>query len=189
MKKDQDKKMLELCVQDIAGNGWKDFSFVRVSENNDIPLSQFYDQFQNRSDIPQAVIRHVDHEMLEELEGEAFEGATPREILFEILMTRFEVAASYKPFIRTLWQEWPADMFSAFMVASQGVGSMGWILDRAGLNGTGLKGIMRLQGLTILYLWTVKEWLDDDSEDMGKTMASLDQGLDRIERIAKAMKL
>lgn len=183
------EKLLDACVKNITAIGWKDFNFSRVAEETNIPVSKFYDVFESRSVIPQAVIRKIDHDMLLELEGETFEDSSTRDVLFEIIMSRLEVAAPYKRFIGVLWREWPADMFSALMAATQGVGSMGWILDRAGLNTSGLGGVMRLQGLTILYLLTVKTWLEDDSEDMGKTMSFLDQGLGRVERIAKALNL
>ncbi len=186
MKKDE---LLKACVESISTMGWKDFNFAHVAEEAKIPVSKLYDVFESRSAIPQAVIRKIDHDMLLELDGEIFEESSTRDILFEIIMTRLEVATPYKRFIEVLWKEWPADMFSALMAATQGVGSMGWILDRAGLNTSGLGGVMRLQGLTILYLLTVKTWLEDDSEDMEKTMSFLDQGLGRVERIAKAMNL
>lgn len=186
MKED---KLLDICVHDIEAKGWKHFSFTRVAETTKTPVSKLYDRFQCRSQVPQEVIKRVNHGMLEELEGEAFEEATAREVIFEILLTRLEVATPYKNFIRVLWKEWPADVLSALMVASQGVGSMGWVLDRAGLNTTGIGGLLRLQGLIGLYLWTVKEWLNDETEDMSKTMATLDQGLERVERIAKSLNL
>lgn len=179
--------MLQSCVDAIVERGWKDFSFAGVARKVGRPVSDFQAAFPTPSHIPQAVIARINHDMLDGVEGEDFTAVTPREALFEILMARFEAAEDYKDFIRVLWREWPSDMLSALLIASKGAGSMAWVLDRAGLSGTGLSGMMRIQGLTILYLYTVKVWLDDDTPDLSKTMASLDQGLGRLERIAKAL--
>ncbi len=185
---DQDA-LLQSCVYAIVAKGWKDFSFADVAHQVGRPVSDFQSAFPTPVHIPQAVIARIDHDMLDAVEGEDFTEVTPREALFEILMARFEAAEEYKDFIRVLWREWPSDMLSALLIASKGAGSMAWVLDRAGLKGAGLSGMMRIQGLTILYLYTVKVWLDDDTPDLSRTMASLDQGLGRLERIAKALSL
>jgi len=184
MSRDQ---MLEACVEAIVEKGWKGFSLTDVARQMGRPVSELQREFPTVSDIPQAVITQIDGDMLDAVEGEDFKAVSPREALFEILMARFEAAEHYKDFIRVLWRDWPSDMLSALLIASKGVGSMAWVLDRAGLGGTGLSGMMRIQGLTLLYLYTVKVWLDDDTADLSKTMAALDQGLGRLERIAKAL--
>ena len=59
---------------------------------------------------------------------------------------------------------------------------MALTLEAAGLGASGLHGLVRVQGLTLIYLDTLRVWLDDDSEDMGKTMATLDRRLGQADR-------
>jgi hypothetical protein len=59
--------------------------------------------------------------------------------------------------------------------------SMSWMLDAAGIDTGGVKGLMKIAGLTAVYLDTLRAWKDDDSEDMAKTMAALDRNLARAE--------
>jgi len=62
---------------------------------------------------------------------------------------------------------------------------MGWMADAAGVETGGIKGVAKIAGLTALYLKALWVWRDDDSTDMAKTMASLDQSLGRAERWAE----
>jgi hypothetical protein len=41
--------------------------------------------------------------------------------------------------------------------------------------------------LTALYLYTVRTWIEDDSEDMAKTMAALDKNLERAEGVINSL--
>ena len=66
---------------------------------------------------------------------------------------------------------------------------MTWMLEAAGLQTTGLKGAVRVAGLSGLYIKTLWVWRDDDSPDMAKTMAALDKNLTRAERMASTFGL
>ena len=59
---------------------------------------------------------------------------------------------------------------------------MGWLLQGAGIESHGLKGRLRAKGLLAVWLWTVRAWQRDLSEDLSATMAALDQALNRAEQ-------
>ncbi|MEO1544417.1 MAG: hypothetical protein AAFR75_10425, partial [Pseudomonadota bacterium] len=63
--------------------------------------------------------------------------------------------------------------------------SQSWMLQAAGIGTEGLKGSIRVAGLTSLYGSIVKTWLDDDDPGMAKTMAVLDRRLRRGEQTMK----
>ncbi len=65
--------------------------------------------------------------------------------------------------------------------------SMVWMLEAAALDSAGLRGAVRVRGLGLLYLSVLRVWLDDDSEDLSRTMAALDKRLKRIDRLLGAM--
>jgi len=66
---------------------------------------------------------------------------------------------------------------------------MAWMLEAAGLGAGGLAGLARAKGLTAVWLATIRAWADDDSVDLGPTMAALDRALDRAEQVARALRL
>ena len=48
------------------------------------------------------------------------------------------------------------------------------MLETARVGSDGLKGAIRIKGLTAIYLITLRTWLQDESADMARTMAALD---------------
>ena len=61
-------------------------------------------------------------------------------------------------------------------------GSMAWMLEAAGVPATGWRGTLRVQGLTAVWLYTLRAWLADESADLSGTMAALDRALGRAEQ-------
>jgi hypothetical protein len=61
---------------------------------------------------------------------------------------------------------------------------MSWVLEAAGMDTSGIKGAIRVAGLGGIYLNVLRTWMEDDSADLGRTMAALDKNLSRAEQIA-----
>jgi hypothetical protein len=59
------------------------------------------------------------------------------------------------------------------------VGSMQWMLSAADINAAGPKGVLRGQGLALLYASVLRTWLEDDDPGLARTMAALDRALSR----------
>ena len=110
---------------------------------------------------------------------EAMEGEPVRDRLFDLIMRRLDELRPHKRAIRSMLSDVPRDPVSVLCVAPHLMQSMAWMLEAAGVRTDGLRGIARVQGLTAIYLRVLRTWLDDDSEDQGKTMAQLDRLLRR----------
>jgi len=65
------------------------------------------------------------------------------------------------------------------MLGAATAGSMAWLLEAAGIPAGGVRGNLRVQGLTAAWLYVMRAWQSDESEDLGGTMAALDRALDR----------
>jgi len=176
------EKVFNACLSTIEKEGWKGFSFAKASDESEIPLSVFHEHFSSPTDVILHLFRIIDSEVLKNVE--LSEELPPKDALFEILMARFDAAEPYKPILKSFWQEWILAPEEAPSLATQGFSSMAWMLEAAGLENRGIKGLLRVQGLTTLYLLTLRVWLTDESPDLGKTMAFLDKGLSRAEKLA-----
>jgi hypothetical protein len=53
------------------------------------------------------------------------------------------------------------------------------MLSAADISAAGPKGILRGQGLALLYASVLRTWLDDDDPGLARTMAALDRALSR----------
>ncbi len=61
--------------------------------------------------------------------------------------------------------------------------SMALTLEAARLSSSGLRGAVRIKGLALVYLSTLRVWLVDDSADKARTMAALDRRLRGVESL------
>ena len=72
----------------------------------------------------------------------------------------------------------------AFALNGLTVRSLQWMLTAANIGAAGPKGMLRAQGLAMLYAPVLRTWLDDDDPGLARTMAALDRALGRGARWA-----
>jgi hypothetical protein len=176
------ESLFSACCATLEKTGWKGFSFAKASEESGLPLSLFYDHFSSLSDIMIYLFKKLDREVLESIN--ISEVDNPKDILFDVLMIRFEAAQPYKLVLKSFWKDWIFTADQAPPLLLQGFSSMAWMLEAAHIDTQGIKGFLRIQGLTTLYLLTLRTWLSDETPELGKTMAFLDKGLSRLEKMA-----
>ncbi len=58
------------------------------------------------------------------------------------------------------------------------------MLQAAGVSTTGLRGELRVRGLIAVWLWTMRAFERDETEDLAPTMAALDIALGRAHSAA-----
>jgi hypothetical protein len=61
---------------------------------------------------------------------------------------------------------------------------MRWMLNAAGQPTHGVRGALRIRGLTAVWLWASRTFERDESEDLSATMAALDTALRRAQQMA-----
>ena len=64
------------------------------------------------------------------------------------------------------------------------VRSMQWMLTAADISATGPKGMVRAQGLALLFASVLRTWVDDDDPGQARTLAALDRALSSGQRWA-----
>lgn len=183
------EKAFHACLEVIKKEGWTKFSFQKASEISNIPLDIFYSHFPRPSEVMVYLFQKIDEQVLNSLGSLEDLSLSPKDALFEVLMARFEAAEAYKPTLRIFWREWIHSPEDAPALTCQGYSSMAWMLEAANLKSRGLKGLLQTQGLLVLYLLTLRTWLEDDTQDMGQTMVFLDKNLTRLERFAPFLEM
>ncbi|MBL4690849.1 MAG: TetR family transcriptional regulator, partial [Rhodospirillales bacterium] len=113
------------------------------------------------------------------------DGSSARDRLFDVLMRRLDIMEPHRDAVRVLVREAAFDPLAALCRGPQFLCSMAWMLEAAGLNSGGINGAIRTKGLAVIYGCALSAWLGDDSPDSSKTMAVLDRGLARAERLSR----
>ena len=178
-------KAVKAALKLAAEKGWEHVSLRDIGDEAGIPLAELHDYFEDRLDILTALGRMIDRKTLEN-SGQGEAGISHRDRLFDILMERFDVLNEHRDGITAILRTFKCDPKQAIISLPHLCRSMSWMLDAAGIETSGIKGVARIAGLTGLYLKTLWVWMDDVSEDMAKTMAALDKNLERAERMANS---
>lgn len=151
-------------------------------------LAELSDMFDDKTDILVAYGRALDKKVLEAC-GEGDPGAPPRDRLFDILMERFDALTADREAILSILKSFAPDPKQAVISLPHLGRSMAWMLEAAGVETSGMRGAVRVAGLTIIYLNVVRHWMKDESEDLSRTMAALDKNLSRAEQAASTFML
>lgn len=107
-----------------------------------------------------------------------------RDRLFDLLMRRFDALRPYRPGLRAVFRDLPRDPVALLCTAPTAIGALGWYLEAAGASADGPLGALRVKGLALVWLQSLRVFLDDDSEDLARTMSALDKALRQAERAA-----
>ena len=124
-------------------------------------------------EIDRAVLAGIDADMAEE---------PPRERLFDVLMRRLEVLAPHKAAVRSLMRSAMRNPRSRVRLNGLTVRSQQWMLTAADIGAAGPRGMVRAQGLAVLFASVLRTWVDDDDPGLARTMAALDRALARGQR-------
>ena len=107
-----------------------------------------------------------------------------RDQLFDLLMRRLDAFQRHRAGVLALLRALPSDPATAIMLVCATQRSMRWLLDGLSVPTSGLSGELRVRGLLGVWLWAVRAWEHDESEDLSATMAALDTALGRAEQAA-----
>ncbi|SLN74495.1 TetR/AcrR family transcriptional regulator [Oceanibacterium hippocampi] len=182
---DIERKVVEATMALVGEEGWSATTLNRIADRSGVGLAEIRRHFRSRPAILEAFARHVDEAVLA---GGHFDADEPaRDRLFDVLMRRFDALAPHKEAIRRLAAEARRHPLTALSGGPSFLRSMTWMLAAAGIGTGGLAGMVRARGLGVVYLRTLTVWLDDESEDLGRTMSTLDKALKRAEAMLGAM--
>ena len=147
-------------------------------------LSELAGLFEDKAAILTAYGRRLDQRILEGAPNIAND-MSPRDLLFDLLMDRFDQINQHRPALLSILGSFKFDPKEALFSLPHLGRSMAWMLEAAGVQTGGYKGALRVLGLTGVYLYALRVWKEDGSEDLAKTMAALDRALERTESWAQ----
>jgi len=124
-------------------------------------------------EIDRAVLAGIDPEMADE---------PPRERLFDVLMRRIELLVPHKEAVRSLVRSLARNPGLALALNPLAVRSQHWMLTAADISASGPRGMIRAQGLAMLFARVLRTFVNDDDDGHARTMAALDRALARGQR-------
>ena len=169
---------------DLAARmGWDMITLSDIADKAHCTLAELSELFDDKADILAAYERSVDKKVLESF-AEPDLAAPERDRLFDILMERFDVLNENRDALVSVLKSMMLDPKQAVIGLPNLGRSMAWMLEAAGIDSSGIKGALKVAGLSAVYVYALRVWSKDESADLSKTMAALDRGLNRIEQAA-----
>src|SRR5215471_5017869 len=157
--------------------------FAEIAEASGTSLAQLRSEFPSTLAILAAHIKSVDRAVLSEDFGDV-EEEPARERLFDVLMRRIEILAPHREAVRSLMRSARRNPPLALALNGLAVRSQQWMLTAAGIGASGPRGMIRAQGLALLFARVLRTFVHDEDEGLARTMAALDRELGRGQRLA-----
>ncbi|HTP83881.1 MAG TPA: TetR family transcriptional regulator [Alphaproteobacteria bacterium] len=181
-----DDAVIDAALKLAETQGWRRTSFADIADEAGLGIAELYRRFRSKGAILEAFVRRIDLATLEGAETGRDE-SSPRDRLFDLFMRRFDALQPHKGAVAALARDLPLHPLAALCTGARLCRSMAWMASVAGLPGGGPLGLLRAKALAAIYLYTMRVWLRDESEDHAKTMAALDQALSRAEMFANSI--
>ncbi len=171
--------------QVVAEHGWRGTTLSRIADASGTGLAAL----RGIASTPEGIIirfnRAVDKSVLEGTVPS--QGESPRDRLFDVLMRRLDALQPHRPGIVRFMKDLPFHPMLTMLLGAGMQRSMGWMLEAAGISASGPAGLARIQGMTAVWVYTLRAWMGDDSADLAATMAALDKALDRADQLARSL--
>ena len=178
--RDFDDALIGAAFDLAAREGWSRVSVAAAARSAGLPLDRARARFPTRASILMKFGSAADQLALSDVP----DSGPSRERIFDVIMRRFDALQANREGVLALLRALPFDPGTALLLGAATRGSMGWMLEAAGLSASGLRGRLMAQGLVAVWLYTLRAWTQDDSPDLSGTMAALDRALARAEQFA-----
>jgi AcrR family transcriptional regulator len=177
------EKIIAAFLALLAEKPIERIGFAEIAKEARVSLGQLRGEFASTLAIFAAHIKSTDRAVLaEDLSDMAEE--PPRERLFDVLMRRLEVLAPHRQAVRSLLRSARRNPPLALALNGLAVRSQQWMLTAAEINASGPRGMVRAQGLALLFGSVLGTWVRDDDPGLARTMAALDRALARGQRFS-----
>ncbi len=183
-KADIPDHIIDTAMKLAAERGWRELSLAEIADAAKLPLSKVYPVFPSKQAILDGFTRRTDARVLAAEEPGAREGSA-RDRLFDVLMRRFDALRPYREALGNIVYDQMGDPLATACGLKRLERSMACMLEAAALSASGLRGALRIKGLGLAYLASLRVFLRDDSADLSATMAAVDHNLLRLERLAR----
>jgi AcrR family transcriptional regulator len=176
-------RILEAAMALAAEQGWRAVTPEAIAARTDIAASDVARICPDRAAVLKALAAHADAAVASGTSDQD----EPRDRIFDAVMKRFDALQPYRKGIAAALKGQIGDPRGAVMAACALRQSMIKTLEAAGVDTSGLFGALRVKGLSAIYLDVMRSFVEDDSADLGKTMAALDKRLKFVDRIVGAI--
>ena len=166
-----------------AETPWNDVSLTDIAAGAKMAENDLRALFSSKVAILTAYDRSIDDLVVAQAKSISLDDPM-RDRLFEAIMLRLDILQQDRAAVSNILHATVPGNPKAVLAGICGLRcSMFQMLDLCGDETQGLLGRAKGKALGLIYLNTLRVWLKDESEDLGKTMAALDKALTHAEAV------
>ena len=175
------KKGFDL-INDI---GWDKFSIEKLSTKENIPVRDLKVFFKCKYSIVDKFSIMIDKNIESKLRLEDFKDSSKKDILFELIMMRFDEMEEFKSSLAKILDVSKNKPLLASIITRNVMNTMDFFLELSNSYSNYAFDVLKKNFLFLIYSFTFKTWLSDNTADLSKTMAELDRLLSTAENFQK----
>ena len=161
----------------LKKKSWGEIRLEEIIKNS----KKHKQSIKTKNDLLKNINRYVDY--LLKKETSSIEKSSTKDMLFEVIMARFDVLQKYRDSFLTLFDSYKLKPQKSIILIPSFLESMFLTASLANIEIKGIKGSLTIKGIFIIYFATYLEWMNDTSKSLEKTMTTLDQYLNKASKI------
>src|SRR5688572_22160675 len=161
------ERTLQAFMALLAEQPFERIGLADIATRAGVSLSDLRAEFTSPIAILAAHAKEIDRQVLAGIDPEMAE-ESPRERLFDVLIRRLELLEPHKEAMRSLVRSARVNPALALALNALAVRSQQWMLTAASIGASGPKGMVRAQGLAVLYANVLRTWVDDVEEGQAR---------------------
>ena len=181
-KRDLADRLIDAALRLAVKRGWRNVTLAEIARAAGASLAETYRIMPSRSAVLDAFARRIDAEVLA-ADAVEKDSLRPRDRIFDVLMRRFDALQRHRKSVAAILRDSGRDPVALVASVPQFLRSMRWMGEAAGLPMDGLGGLLRTHAIATAWAATLRSWLADETPDLARTMAALDQRLRWAERL------
>ena len=184
--KSSDKKfnLVKSSFNIIEKSGWKSFSLQKLSDKEKVSINEIKIFFKSEITILDEFSKMIDIKVEKNFDYEDLTSTSVKDNLFELIMLRLEFMQPYRNALKSIKSSFKSDPLVAKLVAKNVMNSLDFYLELTNAFNDSFLDIFKKKSIFLIYSYIFMIWLEDDSDELSKTMSELDKVLTFSEKIA-----
>ena len=174
--------ILDKIFTSIARDGWTKFSLLQFSKTQKISIQDLKTFFRNKDHILERFSKMIDYKVESNIDVEEMKSTSNKDNLFELIMLRLEAMQTYKVALRNILYSAKEQPIILKKLSKNIINSLDFYLELSSYYDDTPVDFLKKNVIFFIYSLTFRVWLNDETDDLSKTMAELDKFLSMADK-------
>ena len=181
-------ELIDRSFMIIDKDGWEEFSFKKLANEKKIDVSKINQFFGSKKQLLKEFSKMIDLRVEKEFDFKSLEDSSTKDNLFELIMLRLDYMQPYKNSLKKIIVSISRSPSMLKSVSENVSDSLDFYLELTKAYDSSYFDLFKKKTILLIYSYIFKVWLDDNSEELSRTMSELDKVLSLSEKVANRIK-